>query len=144
LLLIISNAGFIIGYAKPVQVNPNNFQNPRLGFALTSIAGPLANLTIAALLTIPFHLSGSLALSEFLYTVIRLNIVLMLFNLIPIPPLDGSKVLYLVLPKGVDTRVFETYGPILLLMLIFFGGGLLSAILGPGVGTILSFLGLPG
>lgn len=138
---------FLIGFGwgKPVPVNDRNFKNPRLGSALTSIAGPLSNLVMAAFLSLFYKflpLSGTF-MGEMLLFVITLNIVLMVFNLIPIPPLDGSKVLYSVLPNSVNIQALEMYGPFLLLGLFFFGKDILSGILGPAVNGILSILGVP-
>src|SRR3990172_12479092 len=105
---------FRFGWGKPVPVNPNNFKNPKLGWALVSVAGPLSNLVLAALFTLPYKFlgGGDSFLSNFLLVNIILNIRLMVFNLIPIPPLDGSRVLYALLPDSIDIRQLETYGPI--------------------------------
>jgi len=100
LLLVLSNAGFVIGWAKPVPYNPNNLRNVRKGTMLVSVAGVLANLLIAIIFGLlirfsPFLISVSL-IGPFLKIasiIVILNLVLVLFNLIPIPPLDGSKIL---------------------------------------------------
>lgn len=137
---------FKFGWGKPVQVNPNNFKNPKLGWAIVSAAGPLSNFVTAAFLSIPLKflpLSGTI-MGELLSITILLNIILMVFNLIPIPPLDGSKVLYAFLPSSIDTRQLESYGPFLLIGLVFFGGGILSSIMVPAISSILSILGIGG
>jgi len=125
--LMIFLVGF--GWGKPVPINPNNFQNPRLGSALTSLAGPMSNLllaiALALLLKIPM-VSGTL-FAQFLMITIQLNLVLMLFNLIPIPPLDGSKVLALFFPE-IENPKFQIYGIFILLALLFFGGSIFSAV----------------
>ncbi len=103
-LLMMFLLGF--GYARPVPVNINRFKNRKLGFALTSIAGPISNLLIAVVFSfvaavIYVFSDGSLAmgiLRTFSYSVAVFNVVLTLFNLIPIPPLDGSRLVTLVLP----------------------------------------------
>jgi len=137
---------FLIGFGwgKPVEINPRNFENPKIGSALTSIAGPLANLVTATFLSVLVKVLplGELFTSLFIF-IISINIVFMVFNLLPIPPLDGSKVLYAVLPDSVDIRKFEMYGPILLLLLVFLGKGILFDILSPAINGILSFLGMP-
>ncbi len=129
--LMIFLVGF--GWGKPVPINPNNFQNPRLGSALTSLAGPMSNLlmaiALALLLKIPI-VNGTL-FAQFLLITIQLNLVLMLFNLIPIPPLDGSKVLALVFPE-IENPKLQIYGIFILLALLFFGGSIFS--------TVVSFL----
>lgn len=140
IILIIMNTGFVFGWAKPVQINPNNFKNYRVGQALTAIAGPLANLILILVFTALFKLFPSSGLfSVFLLIMIQINIILMVFNLIPVPPLDGSKVLYLFLPFEA-MRKLEILGPIILLpVLILFGGG----IIWPLVSLITNILGLP-
>lgn len=131
------------GWGKPVPVNPNNFKNPKLGWALVSLAGPLSNFVLAAVLGIVFKFfKVGITFNTFLLVLIVLNIRLLIFNLIPIPPLDGSRVLYALLPNKVNLSRLESYGPILLLGLIFFGGGIISGIMGPAVSGMLSALGI--
>lgn len=141
LLLIV--AGF--GWAKPVQVNPYNLRNgPQLGMAIVAAAGPFANLVMALLAALPFRL-GLVSLSaqgsisgllptpaSFLIDFIFLNLVLMLFNLIPIAPLDGSKILRGFAPRELDRTLasLEPWGPFLLMALVFLGGGLIGVIIG--------------
>jgi len=112
-----------IGWGKPVQINERNFKNPRLGSAITSLAGPLTNLALALIFSIPVLLHA-VPLDSYVYLffflIVRINVLLMIFNLIPIPPLDGSKVLYYFLPRNVDIVKLEMYGPMLLMALIFF------------------------
>ncbi|MDD3480756.1 MAG: site-2 protease family protein [Patescibacteria group bacterium] len=139
-LVMVLTTGFVFGWAKPVQINPNNFRNYRVGQALTAIAGPFANLVMILLFTAIYKLMPESGLfSIFLIILIELNVVLMVFNLIPVPPLDGSKVLYMFLPFE-TIRKLEMYGPFILLpLLIFFGG----AIIFPVISFILGSLGLP-
>ncbi|RJO61908.1 site-2 protease family protein [candidate division WS5 bacterium] len=112
-----------IGWGKPVQINERNFKNPRLGSAITSLAGPMTNLAIAVIFSIPVLL-GAVPADSMVYilffVIVRVNILLMILNLIPIPPLDGSKVLYYFLPRSIDIVKLEMYGPMILLALIFF------------------------
>lgn len=104
-LLMMLVAGF--GWARPVPVNPNYFKKPRQGMALTALAGPASNLLLALLLLIPARLIYTYAhysvfnqtALDFLTSTAALSIGLGLFNLIPIPPLDGSKVLAVLLPE---------------------------------------------
>jgi len=139
-LIMALTTGFVFGWAKPVQINPNNFKNYRVGQALTAIAGPLANLIMIFIFTGIYKLLPESGLfSLFLIILIELNVVLMVFNLIPVPPLDGSKLLYMILPFE-TIRKLEIYGPFILLpLLIFFGG----TIIFPIISFILNLLGLP-
>lgn len=125
------------GWAKPVQVNMYNFRDSRKGMAITAIAGPLANfiLMIAAVILgglcdlAIFKLGEGFAetvfsvLSNFFFYLALLNVGLGLFNLIPIPPLDGSRVLGLILPDRIYYRVmqYERYGFLVLIGLLFIG-----------------------
>jgi Zn-dependent protease len=113
-----------IGWGKPVPINPNNFKNPRLGSALTSIAGPLTNFLVADALLLIYRfggLSSDTIYGRVVLAVAFYNLLLMIFNLIPIPPLDGSGFLALFFP-AVESRSFQLYGPILLIILLFFTG----------------------
>lgn len=124
-------AGF--GWAKPVMVNPMNFRmNPRTGMAIVAAAGPLSNIIMAVLFALPFQLglarftmSSSGALPSFdmlLSQFVLINLILAFFNLIPIPPLDGYKILIGILPPEMGYRLqpLEQYGFLLLLGAIFF------------------------
>ena len=130
-------AGF--GWAKPVPVDPRNFRDPQRGMGLTALAGPVSNLLLTVLalllarLIYAFAPSNALwvALFGFLAQVLApLSLGLGLFNLLPIPPLDGAKVLGLVLPETLYFRImrYERYGFFILLALVFFnvGGNALS------------------
>lgn len=121
--LMLLFAGF--GWAKPVPVNPYNFKNQRLAMAVVSLAGPLANLAGVFVFGLIFKsFASSLGLNNllpnFLYLLILVNASLFVFNLLPIPPLDGSKVLFAVLPdKFNDFKdKFSEYGPYILLGLL--------------------------
>lgn len=132
------------GWAKPVPVDPRYFKKPKQGMALTALAGPVSNLLLALLavflsrviyLYFPYGRGGALAFEFLLYTLAPLSIGLGLFNLLPIPPLDGSKVLGAFLPDRAYFGLmrYERYGMFLLLALSWFGvtGDLISgAILG--------------
>ena len=109
LILIITNAGFVFGWAKPVPYNPNNLRNGKKGVILVSIAGILANLFLAIIFGLLIHFGALLGLPAYnaispdpfyriATSIVIVNIVLALFNLIPVPPLDGSKVLFAFLP----------------------------------------------
>jgi Zn-dependent protease len=125
--------GFGFGWAKPTPVNPMNLQGGRWGEAIVAAAGPISNLILAIAAAIPLryiYASGmSVGLIEnVLALFILINLLLMVFNLIPIPPLDGSKVLYAFLDPRTAFRVrpvLEQYGFLMLIVAIFlpiFGG----------------------
>ncbi|MEK7447805.1 MAG: site-2 protease family protein [Patescibacteria group bacterium] len=134
-----------IGWGKPVQINENNFKNPRLGSAITSLAGPLSNMAIVVIFLTFIRLGfiTNTVLLPIFATIVLVNIILMVFNLIPIPPLDGSKVLYYFLPRSVDIEKLETYGPFLILGLFIFGRGALSLLIAVVIGLISSITGVP-
>jgi len=129
LLLIVMNAGFVIGWAKPVPYNPNNLRDIKKGTFLVAIAGILANLTIAIIFGLlirfaPLFISPIMAVSFYKITsiIVVLNLVLVIFNLIPIPPLDGSKILFSYMPLKYRyiENFLEKWGMILLLFFIIF------------------------
>ena len=122
---------FGIGYARPVPVNPNRFKNPKGGMALVAIAGPLSNLLMAFVfnfvyiaLAANFNMTGFMgAVMYFFYFAAWVNITLAVFNLFPIPPLDGSKVLAALLPNRIYNKymMYERYIMIALFVLLFTG-----------------------
>jgi len=123
--LVTSLLGFTFGWAKPVQWNPYNIKNQRLGEFIISIAGPSANILIALVfgMVIRFGI-GSLSTSFIAISayIVAINITLAIFNLIPIPPLDGSKILFSFLPSRYSNfrENYERYSIFLVLILIFF------------------------
>lgn len=131
-LLFLSHSGIFFGWAKPVPVNPSNFRNFRIGELSVSAAGPLSNFFLAfvfaQLLPWTQHNPGFFLFCK--YGVI-INLYLMLFNLIPIPPLDGSKVVMPLLPRSMQQLYvqLEPVGFVLILILLF--SGLWSAIIMP-------------
>jgi Zn-dependent protease len=156
--LLLLFAGF--GWAKPVPVNPYVLnQRSRSALMLVSLAGPLSNLMLAVLAAIPFRL-GLVSVvyafapndailptqEQFLLEFIYINLLLMLFNLIPISPLDGEKILEFFLPPSL-AKTFDTirpYGPIILMVIIFvlpfMGVDVLGTLLYPPLNAMLSFL----
>ena len=117
--------GFTFGWAKPVQWNPYNVKNKRWGELIISLAGPLANILIALIFGMIIRFFGNSLSEAFILIssyIVMINIVLAVFNLIPIPPLDGSKVLFSLLPPNLYKirEGFERYSIFLILILIIF------------------------
>lgn len=129
LMLLVLNSPVIFGWAKPVPFNPFNLKNPKKESGLIALAGPASNLVIAIIFGIILKLaalfSGYLNPSIFIFLniIILVNIILAIFNLTPIPPLDGSKVLFSLLPKKFSSfeMWLEKYGFIILIAFIFLG-----------------------
>lgn len=119
--------GPLLAWAKPVPVNPLNFSNLRKGELFVSAAGILANFSLAIIASVIFHILNGLPqqfpswVGEVLLFTIRVNLLLGVFNLLPIPPLDGSKVLMSQLPYklAVEYQKLEKYGFIILMFLVF-------------------------
>jgi Zn-dependent protease len=131
-LLLLSQSSFLIGWAKPVPVNPLNFRNYRWGEFAVSAAGPVSNLVLAAIFSMVLRLGlENPGLTQLAFYGVSINIILALFNLIPIPPLDGSHILALVLPREL-ARLYSYLEPVgFILILVLFYTGILWAILMP-------------
>ncbi len=142
-LLIISGLP-AFGWAKPVPYNPYNLRNRRWGEALVAIAGPVTNILIAVFFAILVRLvfAGVLPLTgafvEISYLVIAINVFLAVFNMVPIPPLDGSKVLFAILPQRYQKYRFalESQGIFVLFFVIF----IMIQFLAPVIHSISTFL----
>ncbi len=135
LFLIISGVGIIFGWAKPVPYNPYNLRDQKYGPALVGVAGPLSNLLLAlfAGILMRLFLVMGVSSSAFIFIVlalfIQINILLMIFNLLPIPPLDGSKLLFTFLPISEHTKqLLEQYGFVFLLLFLYLFSGVFSVI----------------
>lgn len=150
---------FGFGWARPVPINPYNFRDHRSGMLWVALAGPLANFALALpamfLLFLPVRLGLGLGLFwgqyfMFMKTLVTYNVLLGVFNLIPIPPLDGSKILTALAPEGAAAvlRRIEPYAPVLLLVVIFSGAvrwliePLFNAISGAMQAAVFLILGL--
>lgn len=151
--VLASGGSFGFGWAKPTPVNPLNLQNGRNGEAMVAAAGPVANLILAVAAALPLrYLLGHPELQpqfgllfDILVIFVRLNLILMLFNFVPVPPLDGSKVLLaLVNPRTAWQwrPILEQYGLFILLILFFFppNGSIGGMILRPILEAIFNFL----
>ncbi len=144
--LLIVLAGF--GYGKPVPFNESRLRSA-LGVSAVAMAGPLANLVLAFVCAIPLRFGDAEMLDGaygvVLEAIVFYNCILAIFNLIPIPPLDGSNVVYGLLPpqQKYTWRSYQQYGPMILLALLFFGSQLLRVIVfGPALFLFRLFTGL--
>jgi Zn-dependent protease len=157
MIVFTTISGFGIGWGKPVPVNAHNLHgNPRISMGLTSVAGPFSNLALATVAAVPWRLVGTNLphlVSQFLVVMVFVNVGLALFNLIPLPPLDGFGVVQGVVATQRGRWAYDLnntldrlapYGPLLLLALLSLGwiGGWspLSFILGPPRNAIINLL----
>lgn len=135
-MLALTGTGVILGWAKPVPVNPRNYRDYKRGDIIVSLAGVAVNLLLAVIFALlqaavvwgarlaPGLMAGWGLLHEMFIYGVGINLVLLLFNLIPVPPLDGSHVLYHLLPPRLGARYRELgrYGMLILFGLLFLGG----------------------
>ena len=138
LIMYFSNTGVLFGWAKPVPVDPRYFKHRDRDMAYVSAAGPLSNLTLAAVFAVffralPYFSTGdtALALQNFFIIIVMTNIQLAIFNLVPIPPLDGSGVLLALLPRAANgiREMLERYGIFFLLAFLFLGMSIIAPII---------------
>ncbi|MDD4900513.1 MAG: site-2 protease family protein [Patescibacteria group bacterium] len=124
-----TNGALAFGYAKPVPFNPYNLRDQKYGIAKVAVAGPLANLITALFfgLVLRFFPGLSLAMASLIAAIVQINLVLMIFNLLPIPPLDGAKVLLPFLPYDWQRTLsqLEHYGFMFVLLFALFGFSLI-------------------
>ncbi|MEN9524108.1 MAG: hypothetical protein RL536_177 [Candidatus Parcubacteria bacterium] len=134
--LITSLAGFTFGWAKPVPYNPYNLKNRRSGELLIALAGPVSNLALALIFGLIIRYVQNGVMTPFIQIasyIVLINIVLAVFNLIPIPPLDGSKVLFSLLPQqyGHTRMLMERYSQIFIVIVVIFVWQFISPIIWP-------------
>jgi Zn-dependent protease len=152
LLALSAHAAILFGWAKPTPVNPSNLRYRRYGEAIVAGAGPLSNLVLAAIAALPLrliiaaHMNVPTLVVYILADFVQINLVLMVFNFIPVPPLDGSKVLYALLDPTTVWRLrptLEQYGFFILIFLIIPlgpGGSVLGRVLGAVIDPLFSLL----
>lgn len=130
-LYFATNGTFLFAYAKPVPINPDNLRDRKYGTLKVALAGPASNICVAVLIGIAVRAGGyfipnfsGMSIWELLMYVVFINVLLAVFNLVPIPPLDGSRVLSTFLPyKYRNVEIFlERWGMIILFAMLFFGG----------------------
>lgn len=131
MLSLASGGALMFAYAKPVPYNPYNLKNQKWGPAMVAIAGPLANLLLAIAFALVVRVLPVSNFTSILEIIVYANVMLMVFNLLPIPPLDGSKILYAVLPTSAyKVKDFlDRYGFMILLFFIFFLFGIISPVI---------------
>lgn len=138
---------FGFGWGKPVPIDPYNLQHPKRDEAIISLAGPVSNLILALIISllVKFLPLNNISIL-FLSILVQINVVLAVFNLLPLPPLDGSKIFLALLPQDKSLQwqeAFEKYGFVLIIVLLFLpigGSNIISLIIGPIIQTVLRFL----
>ena len=135
---------FGFGWAKPVPINPMNFKKRKLGMILVSLAGPLSNLILAIIFSILYKFVAPifdiLALYYILQYGVIINISLMIFNLIPVPPLDGSKILASLLPYKYEAKFYEYERYLYIILIVLLVTGVIGFILSPLMMPFLNIL----
>ena len=133
---------FHFGWAKPVPIDSSYYKNEKLGVCLVAMAGPLMNFILALISTLLLNITNSVYIISFLQCFIGINVGLMTFNLIPIPPLDGSKILAIVLPHNIYEKVLgvQQYSVFFLMLILY--TGILNPVLSYLQNGVLNILSL--
>ena len=149
ILLISSGGAFSFGYAKPVPINPWRFRDRQTGMLITGLAGPLTNIVIGVVAALIFRFAyaapstelGYIAFSSLAYLA-QINLILAFFNLIPIPPLDGSRVVQRFLSSNLRDAYhrLEPYGFVIIMAVSFLVPGVLNGYIDATAGTVLNLL----
>jgi Zn-dependent protease len=133
LVFLGTGGGLVFGYAKPVPFNPYNLRDQKYGVAKVALAGPMANLITALFfgLFLRFAPGLNIIMASFLAAIVQINLILMIFNLLPIPPLDGSKIILPFLPYEWQMNLLklEQFGFAFVLLFVFFGFSLIIPII---------------
>jgi len=156
MLFLLTDGRMLFGYAKPVPIDPRYFKDPKKGMALSSMAGPAVNIAMAVIFSfllrvVMVGLEGNVPepawgwfatpITLMLGYGVIINVVLAVLNLIPIPPLDGSRIVYWLLPDKLAGAYYqlERYGMIILMLLIFAGvlGRIMTPVIRPLLGLLL-------
>ncbi len=118
--ILLIPTGFLFAYAKPVPYNPYNLKDQKWGPVKVALAGPISNFVLAFVFGLAYQFMPVGPMSEFLYIIVYANVILGVFNLVPIPPLDGSKVLFAMLPDNAVQlkQILQQYGFLILIVFI--------------------------
>ena len=149
LVLLLLNTGIILGWAKPVPVNTNNFRNPKRDMALVALAGPTANFLLAIIwaaiakvgtILLVHDVAGALAIYSMGRAGISINLMLMILNLLPIPPLDGSHLVASVLPNRMAFYYAQLIPYGFFILLILLSVGVIRIIMSPIITFLYRFI----
>jgi Zn-dependent protease len=156
-IMILTKMPFVFGWAKPVPINPMNFKDPRKGMLWTALAGPSSNLALALISAVLFYIFYTFLLNALpgfvtwpvlktLFYMVQINVVLAIFNLIPIPPLDGGRIMVGILPPALAYKwaQLEKYGIMILLIILIpipmLNRSISSFVLFPVIKSIINLL----
>ena len=144
ILMVLSNGSFAFGWGKPTPFDPYNLRHPRRDTGIISLAGPLSNLLLAVIVSLLIRLLPY-SYAVFLLPLMLINIGLMIFNLVPVGPLDGQKIVFGLLPRDLAYEyqvIMNRYGTLILLLLILpiWGSSPINAIINPAISFFANLL----